>query len=320
MDFPKSTSYQAVLEIGQVVGYDSVNHSVFVSLPSMQQIGTAVKLLINGPNDSSRVEQNPLPIMGTWGLVAILGGDPKSAIWCGAIAQSAVNAFTFSNPPTDEDGQTKYMSHASGAFSILDYYGNYFYGSPDGTTLALNATGEGPTIYRNSVDESGNQIAVEVPNTISKYRNTNPPGPFNLVLNHPSGSSISITPSGMVSIISGNPAQASITMTPSGIVTIGTGSNQASGEGPTIILNPVAKTVYIAGQKGLGAIQMDQNGNVTIVSAATIKIDAQGGDIQLDTSTHMDSVNTIISTFNSHVHSGVTSGSSDSGPPTTPLP
>ena len=78
------------------------------------------------------------------------------------------------------------------------------------------------------------------------------------------------------------------------------------------------------------------NGNITIASAAfinilsgtTIDIAASGGpvtinatgDINLNTGTHADSVNTIINTFNAHQHSGVTPGGGDSGPPTTPLP
>ena len=319
MDFPKLTSYQALIQPAMVTGYDSVNHGVYVSLPSSQQIGVPAKVLINGPCDSSRVEQNPLPIMGTWGLVVVLGGDTKSAVWLGSFAQSSVNAFTYSNPPTDEDGQTKYMSHASGAFEILDYFGNYFYESPDGTKFALNKTGTGPTIYRNSVDESGNQVAIQVPNTMVDYRNPNPPSPFYVVLDHPSGSSLSITPSGLVTIEAGNPAQPSITMTPSGVITIQTGSSQSAGAGPKIILDPTAGTVQILGQKGNGQINMDSAGNITIISAAQINIEADGGDIFLNTATHLESVDTIVNTFNGHTHSGVQTGSGNTGTPNPPL-
>lgn len=320
MDFPKLVSYQAVIQPAIVTGYDTVNHGVYVSLPSSQQIGVPAKILINGPCDASRVEQNPLPIMGTWGLVVVLGGDTKSAVWLGSFAQSAVNAFTYSKPPTDEDGQTKYMSHASGAFSVLDYFGNYYYGSPDGSSLAFNVSGTPPTIYRNSVDESGNQVAIKVPNTIPDYRNPNPPGPFWLNFTHPSGASLSYSPSGLVTIEAGKPAQASITMTPSGLITIQTGSTQAGGAGPVIILDPTTKNVYIKGQKDLGQIQIDQNGNITIITAAQINIEADGGDIFLNTSTHLESVNTIVNTFNSHVHGGVTTGSGNTAPPTPTMP
>lgn len=320
MDFPKVVTYQAEVTAAMVTGYDPVNHGVFVSLPSLQQIGVPAKVLINGPCDSSRVEQNPLPIMGTWGLVMVLGGDTKSAVWLGAFANNSINAFTYSKPPTNEDGQTKYMSHASGAFSILDYFGNWYYGSPDGTSISMNVSGIAPTIYRNSVDESGNQVAIKVPNTMRDYRNPNPPSPFYLEVNHPSGSSMTITPSGIVTIVAGNPAQASITMTPSGLITIQTGSTQANGAGPIIILDPTTQNLYIKGQKDLGQIQIDPMGNVTIISAQQINIEAEGGDIFLNTSTHSDSVNTVINTFNVHTHGGVQTGSGNTAGPNSTLP
>ena len=151
------------------------------------------------------------------------------------------------------------------------------------------------------------------------YRNPNPPSPFYVVLDHPSGSSLSITPRGLVTIEAGNPAQPSITMTPSGVITIQTGSSQSAGAGPKIILDPTAGTVQILGQKGNGQINMDSAGNITIISAAQINIEADGGDIFLNTATHLESVDTIVNTFNGHTHSGVQTGSGNTGTPNPPL-
>ena len=50
------------------------------------------------------------------------------------------------------------MSHASGTYSLLDYIGNYYYRSPDGTQLLLNFDDNQPKTYRNIVDsETGQQ-------------------------------------------------------------------------------------------------------------------------------------------------------------------
>jgi phage baseplate assembly protein V len=57
-------------------------------------------------------------------------------------------------------------------------------------------------------------------------------------------------------------------------------------------------------------ISIDANGNVTVHAA---------GGINLITSQHNDSVDNIINKFNSHVHSGVATGSGDTGVPTTQL-
>jgi phage baseplate assembly protein gpV len=57
-------------------------------------------------------------------------------------------------------------------------------------------------------------------------------------------------------------------------------------------------------------ISVDASGNVTIQAA---------GDIKLITGTYNDSVNNIISKYNAHQHSGVQTGSGNTGAPLVPL-
>ena len=196
MEQPSGVTRFPLLSYGRVYGYDVPNHAVLISLSSMQTISVSAKVLVNGPADSSRIEQNPLPVIGTIGLVAFPFGDTRGAIWLGSIIQSYVNAATSSNPPTDEDSQIKYMSHASGAFSYLDYGGNFFYHSADGSSVAINSDGNEPVTYRHNVNGSGQQVLQAVGDS---FRNPDPPGPFTIQVKQAgTGAAITIDSSGNI--------------------------------------------------------------------------------------------------------------------------
>ena len=71
MEGPRNVSRFPTISYARVIGYDPVNHGVFVDIPSQQAISVPARVLYNGPADASRIEQNPLPIIGTWGLIAV---------------------------------------------------------------------------------------------------------------------------------------------------------------------------------------------------------------------------------------------------------
>jgi hypothetical protein len=385
MEGPKNTNLFPILSQARVVGYDTQHHAVYVSLPSMQSISTPVKILFHGTSDASRIEQQPLPIVGTWGLVAFPYGLVEGAIWLGSFYQTGVTAVNASNHATNEDGQMKYMSHASGSWYLLDYLGQYAMTFGDNTQILINSDNNTPTTHRQVIDPEKGYSAIEY---FQSDRNPNPSPPFWISLNHPgSGASATISPSGDVLILGGGPlgttqaafnlindgtaimrggngVQASWTIQPNGITTLQTGTNPGavgSGiqTGPTAQFDPQQGLITITGANGKASavinkdgdvlitaadgnsnihmdkdgaviataanghsqINMDKNGNITIkTDNGQINIESDAGNIFLNTQTHTDSVDTIINTFNSHVHSGVQSGSNNSGPPTSVLP
>jgi len=281
MEGPKNIDRLPLLAHARVEGYNAAVHSVYVTLPSVQEIYLPVRVLINGPADASRVEQLPLPVVGTWGLVAFPYGTIESAVWLGAFYHSPVNAITTSSPPTDQDSQTKYMSHASGSYSILDYIGQYFYRAPDGTNFLINSSNQEPITYTHGVNASGVQILQRF---YDQNRNQDRPQPFWTSFNHPSGSSFTISPSGDITILEGNitrsqidissggtvlvqgglPNLASIQITPPGVITMQTGSTQDGDNiGPIVVLDPQAGLITIQGENNKSSILMDPTGVIT---------------------------------------------------------
>jgi phage baseplate assembly protein V len=68
-------------------------------------------------------------------------------------------------------------------------------------------------------------------------------------------------------------------------------------------------------------VSVARSGTINItVNGGNCNLSAPNGNITFKTNEHNDSVNTMIDTFNSHVHSGVQSGPSDTAIPTTQMP
>ena len=339
MDGPKTSVNFPLLAVAQVINYDPEHNAVYIRLASGQFIISPARMLYRGNADQYRVQQQPLPLIGTWGLVAFPSNDDRLPIWLGAYYPTIEDAITSSS--IIQDSQIVYDSHWSGYYSLMDGFGQYYERYPDGTNIIINSSNTEPSTFRHIVqlgetNQYGTpQVRTQLPDS---ERVPNPPSPYYVSINHPSGASATITPSGVVTITAGNPQLSTINMTPNGIITV-TAGNPVSGSQatPEIILNAQTGEVSIYSQNQNGLITMDGSGNITIKSASneiivqaanTVNITAAeaviitstGSDIDLTTNSHIDSVNTIINTFNSHVHSGVTSGSGDSGPPTVPLP
>lgn len=211
------------IAIAKVTGYDPVKHAVYLRLPSGQDIAESVRVGIIGSADGLRINQEPLPLVDTWGLIAVPNGDIRAAIWLCGLYPAAQDAITTSNPPTPDDSQLKYYSHWSGAYWLLDAQGQAYFRLPDGTNIIFNSTNTPPVTYRHVI--SGNsQKQIVVADT---DRTSNVPNPFYFSLNHPTGTTVEINPQGAFIIQSGNNTGTVFEIDQNGNISI-TGSAQAS--------------------------------------------------------------------------------------------
>lgn len=281
-----------LLGIGRVEGYDAESHSLFVRLPSWQMPFPA-RLLINGPCDGVRINQQPLPIQGTWGLVAFPFGDYRNAIWLGAYVNGtstssfAQSTDAINSSSAELDTQMQYQSHFSGFYELLDGSGNYYARFPEGTEVLVNSNNQPPTTYRHVVNASGARERVEYTNA---YRVPNPPSqPYYLAVNHPSGASISISASGQTIItgplVGDNPGtSAQIQMNIEGDILL-QGSDSSGnvsieqGQGGTLTLGQAVSLPATA-----STIIIDPSQNMTITCVGTFTIVANGTTVEIDTS------------------------------------
>ena len=89
-------------------------------------------------------------------------------------------------------------------------------------------------------------------------------------------------------------------------------------DGASFKYDAIGKALTVALPSG-GTMSVTANGaTLSIDASGNVTVHAAGG-INLITSAHNDSVDDIINKFNSHVHSGVQTGSGDTGVPTTQL-
>lgn len=141
-----------------VVGYDAAKRTLFIRLPSTQGTGIPVSVGYHGPADDLRVDQKPLPRIGTMGLVAFPYGDARNGIWLQSI-YAAGNSATMPNSQgrlrTEWTGEVEYMSDA----------GDYYHRFPDGSYFSLGSSTEPPTITRRVVSQDQTYQDVDAPDS-----------------------------------------------------------------------------------------------------------------------------------------------------------
>lgn len=144
-----------------VTGRDESKRELYVRLPSTQATGIPVSLGYVGPADDLRVNQHPLPRIGTQGLVAFPYGDARNGIWLMSIYGAGNAAFMPNGDGrlrTEWTGEVEYMSNAG------DYYHRY----PDGSFLTLGTSTDAPTITRRVVNSSQAYENVEAPDSVRR--------------------------------------------------------------------------------------------------------------------------------------------------------
>lgn len=161
------------LEVGVVIAQVSDTHEVIVQLKTT---GIAYSLNVKVPKayaDALRIDQKPLPGLGTTGLIAIPYGDPLNAVWLTAILPSGMDAIHA--PGTETDANIAYKSTFSGHWEMLDGVGNQAVQWADGSTFTMAATSGVPQPMRHIVTTDNKRQSV--PFTRSE-RIPSPPAPF----------------------------------------------------------------------------------------------------------------------------------------------
>jgi len=267
-----------------VIGYNEEQHSVFVSFEA-SYAGPGYPVRVGSPySDGVRIRQNPLPIRGTWGLVAFPYGDDRSGIWICAINPNLVDAI---NATAGDPGQF-YESMPCDIYSLIDKSANFLWshpsptgGSPDGTFIVINQDGQKPVVYRHIVD-SATQVQQRIPFTDAQRQVF--PAPY-IRVHHSSGTDFQVDPSGNVTLT----AAQSMTATVTGATTV-----NANG----------GATVNVTGD-----VSVIASGNA-IIQAASIALQNAGTALQ-------KLVNALfIDFFNSHTHSDPQGG--NTGVPNNP--
>ncbi len=176
----------------QVMAHDPP-FGVRVQLSNGMQLGQTVRVLQQGAADARRVNQMPLPGLGTWGLIAMPYGNPLNAVWMGSYYSQNQAAYT----SDATDPFVEYRSHFSGEYELLTGDGEWCRSFPDGTFLIASGSAVKPVTYRYDVDATQTQNRVEFPDS---ERNPNPPSPRYLYLSHASGTTVEIDPAGNTTV------------------------------------------------------------------------------------------------------------------------
>lgn len=168
-------------------------NKVNVIFPSGQSPGFPVQVLTEGPADAQRVQQEPLPRPGTWGIIGFPNGDSRNGVWLGSYYANQEQAYTIPDDP-----HFRYFSHWSGHYETLDKDGNSVTYHPDGTYVAVGSMTALPSTNRQTVDATQTQQSVPFP---ASDRIPNPPSPFYVTIAHASGATLQITPAGQINVI-----------------------------------------------------------------------------------------------------------------------
>lgn len=187
----------APFAIAQVVAAEAP-WRVLVSYKSSQQ-GPSFPVQVLRPYiDGLRVRQHPLPVPGSWGLIAFPYGDTRNGIWLGAIAPSQIDALTLTTSGTASalDPYIDYESHFSGYWWLRDGSGNYAEQFPDGSYLTVASGTALPKTFRHTVEDN---LQKSVEFTVGD-RITTVPTAYNFQLVHKTGTMLKVDSSGIVTV------------------------------------------------------------------------------------------------------------------------
>ena len=175
------------LGVCQVMSRSVDPWGVYVLQPSIQATGVLVQVGHVGLADALRVNQDPLPTAGTWGLVAWPYGDSRNGVWICSIYTQGNDALLASNADVD------YQAHPSGAWTLIDQNGNATLSLPDGSYVTFGNSGAKPELTRHVVNVNQTRSSIPYPDST---RQISQPPPFPMTLNLASGTSIKVDTSG----------------------------------------------------------------------------------------------------------------------------
>lgn len=183
---------------GMVVAHlPSGDGMMCILVGQMNLPGFPVRIGHNGAADALRIDQDPMPGIGTWGIIAFPSGDERNGIWLCSVLPSKMSARNYNG--TAIDPFMKYQAHWSGFWSLMDGSGNTALQWPEGSWFSFSSGATLPTVYRTVVQ---NNQAKQIAYTMSD-RVSGSPSPFQAAF-HQAGSGLTATvdPSGSV-VISG---------------------------------------------------------------------------------------------------------------------
>lgn len=118
-------------------------------------VGTRVPVTVlgAGQNDALRVQQYPLPKVGTWGVISFVHEDSRNGIWMGSFVPALASAHISSGDP-----DVTYIAENSGYWMYRDGQGNMSITMADGTTIEVG----NPAAPTRTVVENQQAVTQEV--------------------------------------------------------------------------------------------------------------------------------------------------------------
>ena len=305
--------------------------AICVFRSSGQEPGLFVRFMCYGSADALRIDAPPLPVVGTWGIVAFPTNDIRNGVWLGSYYPAFQDAINASDSPAD--AFQDYSSHYSGAWSLTDARGQRALQHPDGSYQTVGSGAAAlPVAYRHIVDSTGAQQRVPFPQS---QRVPSPPSAYAIRTQHVTGTNILMPDvSGSVMASGATGAQMEFNfggtthiISPTGATTI-TGASNApmafnfGGTNQTIAGN--GQTTF-TGAEGAGIV-INYGGTIVNVASngAVVITLADGQAMTVNQSTGGEASgfvvldNKMVDQFNNHTHP-VTAAPGTTGVPTTPI-
>ena len=264
-----------------VISHDPEGGGVNVMFKSGQIAGHPVKMGYDQA-DGLRIRQRALPGKGTWGIVVFPNGDQRNGVWICSINSILVDAIT-SGPGDDF---VEYFSHWSGYWDYLSENGDKSITFPDGTSITITESGSPAQTYRHIVDQNQQQQRIPVAQT----DRIPAPAPAKIInITHASGTKAVIDALGNLTVT----VVGASTVNVDGDSTVSVGGNASLSVSGTVTGKATSWSMT-------GPCSWD--GNLTVTGTIVASSDIS------DNSGNYGTVNLIRTTYNSHYHGGVTTG------------
>ncbi len=313
-----------------VIAQDTSVWGVKVMLLSGQSPPFTFQVIRNGCSDPYRINQPPLPVVGTWGIVASVNADERMGYWLGAVDANYITSVQNNNDP-----YLKFESHYSGYVDYLDSQSIAFKQYADGTYLLCSTSTTPPLLTRTIVnqDQTLSTVSLDLADRINSI-----PSPRYFIFNHASGTDFTVDPSGSVSLQIASNGTLDALCGGSSVNIDSTGNTTITGaSGASFSANFNGATISID-SSGVISITTPQPVNVSgsvinlespvvlgtasgglASSPGPIAMSAPGMSITASGGTGLALVNSnLLTLFNNHVH-GNGNGGADTTAPTTSM-
>jgi len=312
-----------------VISQDTSVWGVKVMLLSGQSPPFTFQVLRSGCSDAYRINQDPLPVVGTWGVVASVNADERMGYWLGATDANYITAVQNINDP-----YLKFESHYSGYVDYLDSQSIGFKQYADGTYLLCSNSTTPPSLTRTIVnqDQTLSSVSLDLADRITSI-----PSPRYFIFNHASGTDFTVDPSGSVSLQIASNGTLDALCGGSSINIDATGNTTITGASNASFSANFNGAVISISSTGIVSITTSQEVNVsgsvinlespvvlgtasggTASSPGPIAMSAPAMSITSSGGSGLALVNSnLLALFNNHVHGNGNAGADTTAPTTT---